>query len=224
MRVLAIDNGRLTRSTAEQALIRAGYLVDIVTDNAEGLYSAQNWEYDVILLDVMQPKLDGWSLLQTIREQITTPVIVLTEVDQLEIRIKSLDQGADDFVATPFDPAELLARIRAISRRRFSQSFSTLSFHDIAIDLASKEVRRSGELIELTSMEYRILAYLAQRAGRIVGSIEIVDALCDDNNDTALASLAVFIYRLRSKLGKGFIQTRRNLGYTIARPPQQMTA
>lgn len=218
MKVLVIEDSEDVRISLEQILTEAGYLVDAVPDGSEGIYRAQNWEYDAIILDVMLPKTDGWAALNAIREHSDTPVIMLTALGELDHRLKGLNGGADDFMIKPFEPAELLARVRAITRRRFAQSKNHIDLGSVRIDLATKEVTRNDESVALTPAEYRIFVYLAQRQGQIIGTAEIIDAVNDDSHDGDASVLKVQIYQLRKKLGKDLIVNRRNLGYTINKP------
>ncbi|MEO0508578.1 MAG: response regulator transcription factor [Verrucomicrobiota bacterium] len=218
MKILVIEDSPDVRVSLEQILTEGGYLVDAVSDGIEGIYRAQNWEYDAIILDVMLPKVTGWEALRTIRDKSDTPVIMLTALGELDHRLKGLNGGADDFMVKPFEPAELLARVRAVTRRRFAQSKNNIDLGTVQIDLAAKEVRRNESTVILTPAEYRILVYLAQRQGQVIRSSEIIDAVNDDENEGDTSVLKVQIYQLRKKLGKDLIVNRRNLGYTINKP------
>ena len=214
MKILVVEDNPDVRTSLEQILTEGGYLVDAVADGEEGIYRAQNWEYDAIILDVMIPFADGWEVLQSVRKKGDTPVIMLTALGELDDRLKGLDGGADDFMVKPFEPAELLARVRVVTRRRFSNSKNRIELGRVEIDLAAKRVTLDREPVELTAAEYRILAYLAQRAGKVVSSAEIIDAVNDDDHGSD-SVLKVQIYQLRKKLGKDFITTRRNMGYSV---------
>lgn len=218
MKVLIIEDSRDVRISLEQVLTDAGYLVDSVANGSEGIYRAQNWEYDAIILDVMLPEVDGWEVLNAVRNGGDTPVIMLTALGELNHRLKGLDGGADDFMIKPFEPAELLARVRAVTRRSFSQSMNHIDLGRVNIDLAGQEVMKDGELVALTPGEYRVLVYLAQRLGQVVSAADIVDAVNDDGHEGELSVLKVQIYQLRKKLGKDLIVNRRNMGYVIAKP------
>lgn len=218
MKILVIEDSQDVRLSLEQILTEAGYLVDAVPDGLEGAYRAQNWEYDAVILDVMLPDSNGWDVLNTIRKHGDTPVIMLTALGELDDRLKGLDGGADDFMVKPFEPAELLARVRAVTRRRFSRNKNDIDLGCVTIDLAAREVRFNDELVSLTAGEYRILLYLAQRRGQVVSAAEIIDAVKDDGHDGDTSVLKVQIYHLRKKLGKDLIVNRRNFGYTINKP------
>ena len=215
MKILVIEDSGDVRLSLEQILTEAGYLVDAVPDGTEGVYRVKNWEYDAIILDVMLPGTDGWTVLHKIREMTDTPVIMLTALGELDHRIKGLDGGADDFMVKPFEPQELLARVRAVVRRQFNQSKTQIDLGPVTIYLPSKEVSLNDKRIALTPVEYRILVYLAQRRGQVISSAEIIDAVNDDEHESDASVLKVQIYQLRKKLGKDLIVIRRNLGYTI---------
>lgn len=214
MKILVVEDNPDVRTSLEQILTEGGYLVDAVADGEEGIYRAQNWEYDAIILDVMMPLADGWEVLQSVRKKGDTPVIMLTALGELDDRLKGLDGGADDFMVKPFEPAELLARVRVVTRRRFANSKNRIELGRVGVDLAAQRVTLDREAVDLTAAEYRILAYLAQRAGKVVSSAEIIDAVNDDDHGSD-SVLKVQIYQLRKKLGKDLITTRRNMGYSV---------
>src|SRR5437899_335412 len=165
MRILIVeDEPDLLRGLA-QALREAGYAVDTAADGEDGLFKAESWEYDAIVLDVMLPKLDGWELLKGLRKTKRTPVLMLTARDQTRDRVRGLDTGADDYVVKPFDLPELLARLRALIRRSARQTRSIIEVSDVVIDTAARNVSRAGQAVALTAREYALVEYLALHRG-----------------------------------------------------------
>jgi two-component system, OmpR family, response regulator len=215
MRVLLVeDEPDLLRSLA-QAFREEGYAVDTAADGEDGLYKAESWGYDVIVLDVMLPKLDGWGVLKSLRKTRTTPVLMLTARDQSRDRVRGLDGGADDYVVKPFDLPELLARVRALSRRSASEKRAVLEIGDVRLDTAARQVSRGQEEIPLTAREYALLEYLALHRGKVVTRTELYEHLFDENEFTLSNLLDVHVSNLRKKLGHDFITTRRGHGYCI---------
>ncbi|WPJ94522.1 response regulator transcription factor [Coraliomargarita algicola] len=215
MRVLVIEDEAELCETIVETLREEGYAVDSSADGEEGLYKALHWDYDAVLLDIMLPKLDGWQVLQVIRKHKQVPVMMLTARDGVEDRIKGLDHGADDYLPKPFDLAEMLARTRAIARRSVGQSSSQLKIGAISIDTAAREVRKEGELVELTAREYALVELFFRKVGEVVTRQYIYDHLFDENEDSLSNMLDVYIYKLRQKLGKDFIRTMRGHGYIV---------
>src|SRR6266568_6298687 len=157
MRILLVeDEPDLLRSLA-RALREEGYAVDTAENGEDGLFSAENNEYDAIVLDVMLPKLDGWGLLASLRKTKKTPVLMLTARDQSKDRVRGLDTGADDYVVKPFDLPELFARLRALIRRSAGQTRNVIEIGDVIIDVAGRHVTRGGEAVPLTAREYALL-------------------------------------------------------------------
>ena len=168
MRLLVVeDDPRLLKSLT-RALREAGYAVDSAGDGNEGLFKAESADYDVILLDVMLPGLDGWSVLDQLRKKKSTPVLLLTARGATSDRVRGLDAGADDYLPKPFDLPELLARVRALIRRSTGQSTSRLELGDVVLDMRSKTVELAGRPVPLTPREYAILEYLALHRGEVV--------------------------------------------------------
>jgi two-component system OmpR family response regulator len=215
MRILVVEDQpdlhRLLRGFLEDA----GYAVDGAFDGQEGLAKAMTYPYDVIVLDIMLPKLDGKQVLDELRRHRKTPVLILSARDGLRDRVDGLDLGADDYLVKPFERVELLARLRAIIRRAAGHARSTIEFHGILLDTRSKTVARGDELIALTSREYRLLEYLAINLNRVVSREELLDHLSDEIDESNSNVLDVYISYLRKKLGPEVIETRRGLGYII---------
>jgi DNA-binding response OmpR family regulator len=221
MRVLIIeDERRLAENIARSLRESAGYAVDVAFDGEEGFYMAESNPYDLVLLDLMLPKLDGVSLLRQLRRSgKAVPVLVLTARDEKESIVTLLNAGADDYVAKPFDLGELLARAKALIRRGKGQSAAVLQVGDIEISTADLTVRRAGKLISLTAMEYRVLEYLAHRPGAVVPKTELLEHLYDFNWERFSNVIEVYISGLRRKLDDTgetkLIHTLRGQGYML---------
>lgn len=217
MRILIIeDEPDLLRSLA-QALREEGYAVDMAADGEDGLFKAESWDYNAIVLDAMLPKLDGWGLLKRLRETKKTPVLMLTARDRSSDRVRGLDTGADDYVVKPFDLQELLARLRALIRRTSNQTRSKIEIRDVLIDTAARTVCRAGEMVTLTAREYALVEYLALHCGEVVTRTALYEHLFDENDSTLSNLLDVHVSNIRKKLGQDFIVTRRGHGYCIER-------
>jgi len=198
-----------------RALRDEDYAVDGAGDGEEGLFKAQNYDYDIVVLDVMLPLLDGWELLRKLRQTKKTPVLMLTARDAIPDRVRGLDIGADDYVVKPFDVSELLARIRALVRRAASQAQSTIAIGDVSIDMAARTVTRGSEIIELTPREYALVEFLALHRGKVVTRTMLYDHLFNEDDNTLSNLLDVHVSNIRKKLGHEFIATRRGHGYCI---------
>lgn len=215
MRLLVIEDQADLRGLLFAMLEDEGYAVDVAADGVDGLAKAQVWPYDAIILDLMLPKLDGWKLLDQLRETHRTPVLILSALDSLDDRVHGLDLGADDYLAKPFERQELMARLRALIRRTAGQSTSKTTVGALTIDFRSRQVHRAEELIPLTAREYGLLEYLVLHRGKVVSRMELYDHLFDELEDPASNLLDVYISYLRKKLGSDLIETRRGQGYVI---------
>lgn len=215
MRVLIVEDEPDLQRVVATALREEDYAVDTADDGEEGLYKAQAWDYDAIVLDVMLPKRDGWSLLSKLRETKATPVLMLTARDAVPDRVKGLDLGADDYLVKPFELSELIARLRALIRRSKGQARPVLDIGDVRIDTASKTVTVRGTPTALTAKEYSLLEMLALDRGTLVTRTMIYDHLFDENDDSLSNLVDVYISNLRRKLGHELITTRRGHGYLI---------
>ncbi|HEY1378728.1 MAG TPA: response regulator transcription factor [Gemmataceae bacterium] len=215
MRVLVIEDEPPLLSVLAQALREAGYAVDEAADGEVGLYKATAWEYDAVVLDLMLPKRDGWSVLAALRKSHKTPVLVLTARDAVADRVRGLDVGADDYLVKPFDLTELLARVRALIRRSAGQATPVVTVGDVAIDTGAKRVTQGGRPVALTAREYAIVELLALRRGQVVTRIQIYEHIFDENDDSVSNLVEVHVMNVRKKLGKDFIATRRGQGYLI---------
>jgi two-component system OmpR family response regulator len=215
MRVLVVeDEPRLLRNLAK-ALREEGYAVDTADVGDEGLYKAESYDYDAIVLDGMLPRLDGWEVLERLRKRKRTPVLMLTARDAPKDRVRGLDTGADDYLVKPFDLPELLARLRALIRRAAGQARPDIELADLLIDTRARTVTRGGEAVTLTAREYAILEYLALHRGEVVTRTELYEHLFDESDDTLSNLLDVHVFSIRKKLGRDLITTRRGQGYCI---------
>ena len=221
MRIILIEDEKNLSNIIKKGLQEEGYSVDVAYDGEEGLYMAENLPADVIVLDIMLPKLDGLTILKTIRgKSIKTPVILLTAKDAVLDKIKGLDTGADDYLTKPFEFGELLARIRALFRRIGEQKSPVIIIDDLEINTASHKVKRAGKKIDLSPREYAILEYLAYNKDRVLTRIEITEHIYDESFDLDSNIVDVYINYLRTKIDKDsdkkLIHTIRGTGYMLA--------
>jgi len=215
MRILVIEDEADLLASLAKALREEGYAVDTAADGEEGLYKALSWTYDALVLDVMLPRLDGWTVLQRLRLTNKTPVLMLTARDAARDRVRGLDTGADDYMVKPFDLNELFARLRALIRRAAGQTRNMLDFGDLIIDTAARRVTRAGQVIALTAREYALVEFLALHRGGVVTRTTLYEHLFDEDDNTLSNLLDVHVSNLRKKLGAGFITTHRGHGYSI---------
>ena len=216
MRLLVVEDEPDLLTGLTRALRRESYAVDTAMDGEDALHKAQGTDYDAIVLDVMLPKLDGWTILTRLRASKATPVLMLTARDATRDRVRGLDSGADDYLVKPFDLDELLARVRALVRRGQGRARPALEIGPVRIDTVARTVTRGAESIMLTAREYVVLEYLASRRGEVVTRTDLYEHLFDDDDDTLSNVIDVHIFNLRKKLGSEFITTRRGHGYVIA--------
>lgn len=215
MRILIVEDEPDLLSSLAQAFREEGYAVDTAEDGEEGIYKAEEWEYDAVVLDVMLPRRDGWQVLEQLRKKRKTPVLMLTARDSTRDRVRGLDTGADDYLVKPFDLPELLARVRALIRRSAGQTRNVLEIGSVSIDTASRTVTRGGEPVPLTAREYGLLEYLALHRGTVVTRTMLYEHLFDEDDSTLSNLLDVHVSNLRKKLGSEIIATRRGHGYCI---------
>jgi DNA-binding response OmpR family regulator len=220
MKILVVEDDKRLAALVKRGLEEHAFVVDLCYDGEEGLYQAETSPYDAIVLDVMMPKMDGFTVLRKLREQgREVPVIMLTARGEVENRVKGLNTGADDYLAKPFDFAELIARLTAVIRRNKGQAASQLCIADLHIDLNAKTIGRSGIDIPLSAKEYAILEYLALNRNRVISRTELSEHVYDMNFDLDSNIIDVYINRLRRKIDKDrdhpLIQTRRGEGYII---------
>jgi len=215
MRILIVeDELDLLRSLAK-TLREEGYAVDTAQDGEDGIYKAECWDYDAVVLDVMLPNLDGWAVLHRLRQKKKTPVLMLTARDAIRDRVRGLDDGADDYLIKPFDLDELLARVRALIRRGAGQAASKIEIGDVLVDTATRLVYRRGDFVALTAREYAMVEFLALHRGQVVTRTALYEHLFDEGEDTLSNLLDVHVSNVRKKLGRDFITTRRGYGYYI---------
>jgi DNA-binding response OmpR family regulator len=224
MRLLVVEDSEKLRRTIQLALRKAGYVVDAAGDGEEGLWLARENDYDAVVLDLMLPKLDGLSLLQRFRAYGgRAPVLVLTVKNAVNDRVRGLRAGADDYLAKPFALDELLARVEALVRRKYGQRDPVLRFANVEVDTVARSVHRDGRSIELTAREYRLLEFLARRAGDVVSRADIEQHLYGDEAEIFSNTVESTVSTLRRKLdapgAASLIQTRRGLGYVLQSAP-----
>ena len=220
MRILVVEDYEPLRKSLEQGLREAGFAVDVAGDGEEGLWYAQGNEYDVLVLDLMLPKLDGLSILKKLRaEGRQSHVLILTAKDALEDRVRGLDLGADDYLVKPFAFEELLARIRALIRREYRAKRGEIVVEDLRIDPAAQRVSRAGRTISLTAREYALLEYLALRVGEVVSRTDIWEHTYEFSSSATSNVVDVYIGYLRKKLDTEglapLIHTVRGRGYLL---------
>ncbi len=215
MRILIVEDEVLMLRSLAKALREEGYSVDTADRGGEGLYKALTFDYDALVLDVMLPELDGWTILERVRAAKTTPVLMLTARDASRDRVRGLDAGADDYLVKPFDLPELLARLRALIRRAAGQAKSVIVVRDVEIDMRARVVTQAGRAVALTAREYGILEFLALHRGAVVTRTTLYEHLFDESEDTGSNLLDVHVSSLRKKLGADLIATRRGQGFCI---------
>ncbi|WP_367395204.1 heavy metal response regulator transcription factor [Cupriavidus sp. Agwp_2] len=219
MKVLVIEDEARTAEYLQKGLTESGFVVDVAKTGTDGLHFAEEMQYDVILLDVMLPGTDGWSVLKSIRKRGNTPVLFLTARDEVSDRVKGFDLGADDYLVKPFAFAELLARIRRCLRQSIGRDAEHLAIADLDIDVLGRRVFRGGVRVELTAQEFALLHLLARRCGEVLSRPSIASHVWDVNFDTDTNVVDVAIRRLRAKIDDPFetklIYTVRGMGYVL---------
>src|SRR4030095_609610 len=223
MRILVVEDERRVASFISRALRENAYAVDVVNTGERALDAAADGRYDGILLDVRLPGLDGVAVCRELREaQIDTPVLMLSARSLVEHRVEGLDAGADDYLTKPFAVAELLARVRALVRRRISGGGRLLRYADLELDRHQRRVTRAGRAISLTAKEFALLEYLLSRAPGVVSRADIIEQLWDMHFDPQTNLVEVYINRLRQKLSAAgdpkLIQTVHGSGYCLKVP------
>lgn len=216
MRLLVVEDERDLAETLRRALEEEEFAVDLAEDGEEGLFKIRELPYDAVILDLMLPCLDGWSVLEAARaDGIRTPVLVLTARDAIDERVRGLNLGADDYLIKPFALAELIARVRAMIRRAYGNPVSTVQLGDITIDTAARQVWRGGAPVELTAREFAILELLTRSRGAVVARSTIYEHIYNEQADVLSNVVDVHVAALRRKLGPDVIRTRRGEGYII---------
>ncbi len=221
MRVLVVEDQKNVARFIAKGLREQAYAVDVAEDGAEGLAMTEIARYDIIVLDLMLPVVDGFEVCRRLRERgVETPILMLTARDDKSARIEGLDTGADDYLTKPFDFDELLARMRALLRRAAREYRPpTLAIADLELDTNVHGVRRAGREIPLTAKEFALIEYLMRNPGRVVGRAEIAENVWDESFDPFSNTIEVYIARLRKKIDEEsetkLIHTRRGVGYVL---------
>lgn len=224
MRILVIEDDAKLAGYLKKGLGQSGYVVDVARDGIDGRHLALEGEYDLVLLDVMLPGLDGFEVLAALRKTKHMPVLMLTARDKVEDRVRGLRDGADDYLVKPFSFSELLARIEALLRRGGGKAQSTatvLQLGDLELDLAKRKAMRAGQRLELTAKEFSLLALLLGRHGEVLSRTVLAEQVWDVNFDSDTNVIEVAIRRLRAKLDDPFpeklLHTVRGMGYVLER-------
>jgi DNA-binding response OmpR family regulator len=225
MRILFVEDSKQLRTYVAKGLRQRGFAVDVAPDGEEGLFLAESGEYDVIVLDLMLPKVDGLSVLRHLRERnCNTHVLILTAKDTIDDRVRGLADGADDYLIKPFAFEELVARIQALLRRSYGIKAAHLAFDDLEIDMAMRTVKKAGAQLELRPREYSLLEFLALRHGTVVSRTDIECHIYDERVSPMSNVVDSAICSLRKAIDTpgcpSWIQTRRGMGYIFAEPKQ----
>ncbi|MFU2488713.1 heavy metal response regulator transcription factor [Thauera sp. WH-1] len=220
MKILIVEDEPKTGDYLRQGLAEAGFVVDLARDGLDGLHLGLNGDYDLVVLDVMLPTLDGWGVLQALRRNgREMPVLFLTARDQVEDRVRGLELGADDYLVKPFAFSELLARVRTLLRRSRSREPELLRAADLELDLLRRRATRAGQRIELTAKEFALLELLLRRQGEVLPRSLIASQVWDMNFDSDTNVIEVAVRRLRAKVDDPFepklIRTVRGMGYVL---------
>lgn len=219
MRILVVEDEIKTGDYLKKGLNEAGYVVDLARTGTDGQHMALSEDYQIIVLDIMLPGVDGWQVIRQIREMKDTPVLCLTARDSIEERIKGLELGADDYLVKPFAFAELLARIRTLLRRGPSRGEEFIQISDMEVDVLKRRVKRAGIRIDLTATEFTLLHLLAAHQGEVLSRSRIASLVWDMNFDSDTNIVDVAIRRLRAKIDDPFsrklVHTVRGMGYVV---------
>ena len=219
MKILIVEDEPKAGDYLVKGLQESGYVADLARNGVDGLALAQELDYDLIVLDVMLPRLDGWTVLSRLRERKHTPVLFLTARDEVADRVKGLELGADDYLVKPFAFAELLARVRTLLRRGPAREPEQIEIGDLAIDVLKRRVARQEHRIDLTPKEFTLLHLLARRHGEVLSRSQIASQVWDMNFDSDTNVVDVAIRRLRIKIDEPYapplIHTVRGMGYVL---------
>lgn len=220
MRILIVEDEKKVAAFIRKGLEEETYAVDAAHDGEEGLLLAETNQYDLIVLDLMLPKMNGLEVLEKLRDKRNnTPILLLTAKDSVEDKVTGLNKGADDYLTKPFAFSELLARIRSLLRRGQSETQTVLQVSDLTLDLISHKVNRNGEEIELTGKEYSLLEYFMRNVGKVLTRTMIAEHVWDYNFDTFTNVIDVYVNHLRKKIDKSheqkLLHTLRGVGYVM---------
>ena len=224
MRILIVEDERKTAAFLAKGLGENGFVVDVADQGEDGLHLARSVAYDLVILDVMLPRIDGWSVLSAIRRDgAGTPVLFLTARDAVEDRVKGLELGADDYLVKPFAFSELLARVRSILRRSPARQPDLIRVADLELDVVRHRASRAGQRLDLTPKEFALLSLLARRSGEVLTRTSIAEQVWDVNFDGDTKVIDVNVRRLRAKVDDPFekklIHTIRGVGYVLEDRP-----
>ncbi|HUA14431.1 MAG TPA: response regulator transcription factor [Verrucomicrobiae bacterium] len=225
MRVLIVEDEARMANLLHQGLTEEGHIATCASDGAEGFTLAKSYEFDVIVLDIMMPKLSGYELAKRLRaEKIRTPILMLTAKDSVPDIVRGLDVGADDYMTKPFSFEELVARLRAVKRRALAAEDTSLRVADLVLDPASREVMRGEDRVSLTRTEYNLLERLMYRAGKVVARRSLIESVWGFDREIEENTLDAFMHLLRAKIDSPgrpkLIHTVRGVGYTVRRESQ----
>jgi len=216
MKILIIEDDKSILSMLKRGLEEENFVIDTAENGEDGEYLASTNRYDIIVLDWMLPERSGIEVLKNLREkEIFTPVLMLTAKDTTENKVEGLNNGADDYLPKPFSFDELIARLNAIYRRTVLKGSDKIVIDNIEIDFDAKIVKKDGKIIDLTAKEYELLEFLLSKRGSLVSTEMIQDQLWSNDEFISSNVIQVIVYRLRNKLSKTFIKSKRNLGYYI---------
>lgn len=220
MRILVAEDSGKVAEHIRQGLAAEGYAVDVAADGDEALWLAQSNPYDVLVLDVMMPAADGFTVVRQLRrKKITTPVLFLTSRAEVEDRVRGLDAGGDDYLTKPFSMAELLARLRALMRRQRPQASNVVRVADLELDLVAHHATRAGERIELTRREFALLEFLMSASPKAVSKAAIIEHVWDQHFDSQTNVVNVYIKMLRTKIDRPgwrpLLHTVRGVGFVL---------